>query len=119
MLPDPTHLPLDIVPGTSVNREEVTRTGTAPSAVASCATCYSPPWSTSRWNGASSAIGVVIPDSFRKEVLSLGWQAEPLGPAVRIPGGPIGSFLIHVRADTPERLRWTGVYADAADRVPA
>lgn len=61
----------------------------------------------------------VIPDPFRKEVLSLGWQAEPLGPAVRIPGGPIGAFLIHVHPDTPERLRWTGVYTDAADRVPA
>lgn len=61
----------------------------------------------------------VIPDPFRKEVLSLGWQAEPLGPAVRIPGGPIGAFLIHVGPDTPERLRWTGVYADPAHRVPA
>ncbi|MBO9580174.1 MAG: autoinducer synthase [Sphingobium sp.] len=61
----------------------------------------------------------VIPEPFRKEVLAMGWQAEPLGPAVRIPGGPIGAFLIHVRPDTPERLRWTGVYADAADRVPA
>lgn len=47
----------------------------------------------------------VIPDPFRKEVLALGWQAEPLGPAVRIPGGPIGAFLIHIREDTPERLR--------------
>ncbi|WP_237229861.1 hypothetical protein [Sphingobium sp. TKS] len=47
----------------------------------------------------------VIPDSFRKEVLTMGWQAEPLGPAVGIPGGPIGAFLIHVRSDTPERLR--------------
>jgi N-acyl-L-homoserine lactone synthetase len=61
----------------------------------------------------------VIPDTFRKAVLAMGWQAEPLGPAVCIPGGPIGAFLIHVRPDTPERLRWTGVYADAADQVPA
>lgn len=61
----------------------------------------------------------VIPDPFRKEVLSLGWQAEPLGPAVRIPGGPIGAFLIHVRPDTPERLRWMGVYSPVLDRVPA
>jgi acyl-homoserine lactone synthase len=61
----------------------------------------------------------VIPDPFRKELLAMGWQAEPLGPAVRIAGGSIGAFLIHVRADTPERLRWTGVYADATDRVPA
>lgn len=61
----------------------------------------------------------VIPDPFRKEVLSLGWQAEPLGPAVRIPGGPIGAFLIHVRPDTPERLGWTGVYSPVLDRVSA
>jgi acyl-homoserine lactone synthase len=59
----------------------------------------------------------VIPDPFRKEVLAMGWQAEPLGPAVRIAGGPIGAFLIHVRSDTPDRLRWTGVYP--ANRVPA
>lgn len=61
----------------------------------------------------------VIPDPFRKEVLSLGWQAEPLGPAVRIPGGPIGAFLIHVGPDTPERLGWTGVYSPVLDRGPA
>ncbi|MEO7465826.1 MAG: acyl-homoserine-lactone synthase [Sphingobium limneticum] len=61
----------------------------------------------------------VIPDPFRKEVLAMGWQAESLGPAVRIPGGPIGAFLIHVREDTRERLRWTGVYPDVAERVPA
>lgn len=61
----------------------------------------------------------VIPDPFRKEVLSLGWQAEPLGPAVRIPGGPIGAFLIHVRPDTPQRLGWSGVYSPVVDQVTA
>lgn len=61
----------------------------------------------------------LIPDPFRKEVLAMGWRAEPLGPAVRIPGGPVGAFLIHVDRETPERLRWTGVYADLADRVAA
>lgn len=61
----------------------------------------------------------VIPDPFRKELLAMGWQAEPLGPAVRISGGPIGAFLIHVRPDTPDRLRWTGTYTNHADRVPA
>ncbi len=53
----------------------------------------------------------VIPDGFRKEVLAMGWQAEPLGPAVRIAGGPIGAFLIHMTPETPERLGWTGVYS--------
>lgn len=61
----------------------------------------------------------VIPDPFRREVLAMGWQAEPLGPAVRIPGGPIGAFLVHVRPDTPERLAWTGVYTRHAEQVPA
>lgn len=40
---------------------------------------------------------------FRKEMWAMGWQAEPRGPAVRIPGGPIGAFAIHVRPDTPDR----------------
>lgn len=61
----------------------------------------------------------VIPDAFRKDVLAMGWQAEPLGPAVRIKGGSIGAFLIHVRSDTPARLRWTGVYPAAPAEVPA
>ena len=61
----------------------------------------------------------VIPNAFRKEILSLGWQAEPLGPAVRIPGGPIGAFLIHVGPDTPERLGWTGTYVTEESGVPA
>jgi acyl-homoserine lactone synthase len=60
----------------------------------------------------------VIPDAFRKELLAMGWQAELLGPAVASPGGPIGAFLIHVKPDTPERLRWTGVYTHA-EQVPA
>lgn len=61
----------------------------------------------------------VIPDGFRKEVLSLGWQAEPLGPSMRIDGGPVGAFLIHITLDTPERLRWTGVYAPVLAQVHA
>lgn len=61
----------------------------------------------------------VIPDPFRKELLAMGWQAEPLGPAVRISGGSIGAFLVHVRSDTPERLAWTGVYTPMAEQVPA
>lgn len=61
----------------------------------------------------------IIPEAFRKEVLAMGWQAEPLGPALRMAGGAVGAFLIHVQPDTPERLRWTGVYTDATDRVRA
>lgn len=59
----------------------------------------------------------VLPDPFRREVLAMGWRAEPLGPPVRIPGGPIGAFAVDIAADTPERLRWTGIYRDQAGRA--
>lgn len=52
----------------------------------------------------------VLPDPFRREVLAMGWRAEPLGPSVRMPGGPVGAFMVHIAADTPERLGWTGTY---------
>src|SRR3546814_13847030 len=61
----------------------------------------------------------VIPDPFRKDVLPMGWQAEPLGPAVRLPGGPIVAFLVHYRPATPARVRCTGGYAGSADPVRA
>jgi acyl-homoserine lactone synthase len=53
----------------------------------------------------------VLPEAFRKDVLAMGWLAEPLGPSIRIPGGPIGAFAAHIAPDTPERLRWTGIYS--------
>ncbi|AMK19601.1 MULTISPECIES: acyl-homoserine-lactone synthase [Sphingobium] len=52
----------------------------------------------------------VLPDAFRKEVLAMGWAAEPLGPAVRVESGLVGAFAAHVRDDTPDRLRWSGTY---------
>lgn len=52
----------------------------------------------------------VIPEGFRREVLAMGWRAEPLGPAQRIEGGPIGAFRIAVTPDIRERLAWTGTY---------
>lgn len=57
----------------------------------------------------------VLPDAFRKEVFAMGWLAAPLGPSVRIPGGPIGAFSVYIGSDTPERMRWTGVYAPALE----
>lgn len=60
----------------------------------------------------------VIPEPFRRELLTMGWQAEPLGPAVRIAGGEIGAFLVRVGPDTPDRLRWTGVYTPGGDLMP-
>lgn len=61
----------------------------------------------------------LIPEGFRKEVLSMGWQAEPLGPAVCMAGGPVGAFAIHIRPDTPARLRWTGVYVGSETMIDA
>lgn len=69
-------------------------------------------------NGIERLTGI-IPAPFRKELLAMGWQAEPLGPAVSIPGGPIGAFMVHVRQDTPARLRWTGVYVDRTEVIAA
>ena len=57
----------------------------------------------------------VIPERFRREVLAMGWRAEPLGPAVRIKGGPIGAFRITVTPDICARLAWTGTYTRALE----
>jgi N-acyl-L-homoserine lactone synthetase len=57
----------------------------------------------------------VIPDGFRREVLAMGWRAEPLGPALRIEGGPIGAFRIEVTPNMRERLDWTGTYIGALE----
>lgn len=52
----------------------------------------------------------VIPEGFRREVLAMGWRAEPLGPAVYIEGGPIGAFRVEVTPDMRERLAWSGTW---------
>lgn len=59
----------------------------------------------------------LIPERFRRELLAMGWQAEPLGPTVRVAGGPVGAFMVHVGVDTPARLAWTGVYTQAERAV--
>ncbi|ATE67466.1 acyl-homoserine-lactone synthase [Rhizorhabdus dicambivorans] len=59
----------------------------------------------------------ILPEPFRKEVLAMGWLAEPLGPAVRIPGGPVGAFAAHIAPDTPDRLRWTCIYTEQLGRA--
>lgn len=61
----------------------------------------------------------VLPEAFRKEVLAMGWLAEPLGPAIRVDSGLVGAFAAHVRADTPERLRWSGTYVESHQAVKA
>ncbi len=61
----------------------------------------------------------VLPDAFRREVLAMGWAAEPLGPAVHVDSGLVGAFAAHVRPDTPERLTWSGTYVANAPGVTA
>ncbi len=61
----------------------------------------------------------ILPDAFRREVLAMGWAAEPLGPAVRVDSGLVGAFAAHVRSDTPDRLRWSGTYVGTAQAVAA
>jgi N-acyl-L-homoserine lactone synthetase len=57
----------------------------------------------------------VVEDRFRREVLAMGWLAEPLGPTVRIDGALLGAFAVHIAPNTPDRLRWTGIYPNPAD----
>ncbi len=61
----------------------------------------------------------VLPEAFRKEVLAMGWAAEPLGPAMRVDGGMVGAFAAQVGQDTPDRLRWSGTYVGTAQAVAA
>ncbi len=52
----------------------------------------------------------VIPDGFRREVLAMGWRAEPIGPAARVASGLVGAFRISVTPDMRDRLAWTGIW---------
>lgn len=61
----------------------------------------------------------ILPDAFRKEVLAMGWAAEPLGPAVRVDSGLVGAFAARIGPDTPERLGWSGTYVDQGRAVIA
>ncbi|MEO1168730.1 MAG: acyl-homoserine-lactone synthase [Pseudomonadota bacterium] len=47
---------------------------------------------------------------FRKEILAMGWLAEPLGPEGQLSGARLGAFALHIGPDTPERLSWSGIY---------
>ncbi|MFB0875838.1 MULTISPECIES: acyl-homoserine-lactone synthase [unclassified Sphingobium] len=66
--------------------------------------------------GISGLTGL-IPDGFRRELLAMGWRAEPLGPSLRVDGDLVGAFMVHVDASTPQRLAWTSVYAPAESAV--
>jgi len=61
----------------------------------------------------------ILPEAFRKEVITMGWNAEPLGPAVADASGSIGAFAAHLSPDTPARLGWTGVYVHDVEGIAA
>lgn len=61
----------------------------------------------------------VLPEAFRRDVLAMGWRAEPLGPPLRMHGGSVGAFRAEIGQDTPARLRWSGTYQDMSEQVPA
>lgn len=54
----------------------------------------------------------VVEDRFRKEILAMGWLAEPLGPALPMHGRLLGAFAIHIAPDTADRLCWTVIYQE-------
>ena len=58
----------------------------------------------------------LVDAGFRREVLSMGWLAEPLGPAMQFGGAPLGAFALHMDPTVPVRLGWNQIYrADALD----
>lgn len=64
-------------------------------------------------NGITRLTGLVDA-GFRRDVLSMGWLAEPLGPAMMFSGAPLGAFALHIDPSVPVRLGWNQIYrADA------
>lgn len=63
--------------------------------------------------GIRTLTGVVRP-GFREAVLAMGWEASPLGAIQTIDGMALGAFRIEIDADTPARLKHTGIYAPMA-----
>lgn len=68
--------------------------------------------------GISALTGVVRP-TFREAVLTMGWEAEPLGEVRQCGGMALGAFRIAIDPDTPVRLARTGIYAPAVLPVAA
>lgn len=58
----------------------------------------------------------VVEARFREQILTMGWRAEPLGPAHLVGASRIGAFAIAVDEQTPALLATTGIYAPVAIR---
>ncbi|KTE04339.1 hypothetical protein ATE68_01430 [Sphingopyxis sp. H038] len=46
----------------------------------------------------------VVTARFREQILTMGWNAEALGPGIDMGGGRLGAFAIHIDAGTPAQL---------------
>ena len=52
----------------------------------------------------------VVTARFREQVLTMGWNAEALGPGIDMGGGRLGAFAIHIDEGTPARLEANDIY---------
>lgn len=57
----------------------------------------------------------VVTARFREQVLTMGWDAEALGPGIDMGGGRLGAFAIRIDEGTPARLEDNGIYAVGED----
>lgn len=57
----------------------------------------------------------VVAESFRTQILAMGWRAWRLGPPLRIDGQWLGAFAIEIDARTPALLAATGIYGGLND----
>lgn len=52
----------------------------------------------------------VVTARFREQVLTMGWDAQALGPGIDMGGGRLGAFAIHIDEGTPARLETNSIY---------
>lgn len=52
----------------------------------------------------------VVTARFREQILTMGWDAEALGPGQDMGGGRLGAFAIHIDEGTPARLEANDIY---------
>jgi len=57
----------------------------------------------------------VVTARFREQILTMGWDAEALGPGLDMGGGRLGAFAIRIDVATPARLEANGIYALGED----
>jgi acyl-homoserine lactone synthase len=60
-------------------------------------------------NGITSYTGVVT-ERFLAQILAMGWYCHTLGRPAEVDGSRLGAFRLYIDAETPARLRTTGIY---------